>query len=207
VPGHADRRGIDELFECFELPIEGLDDPIDAGLELLRHDLPPVLLRGAQRNELPATNDQVFDGLGVCVGCGTSEGLHGGGKARDQTGVDLIGLGELADGVGEAADLQRRDDDDGKARGECRADERLLEAAGGFDDDALDAVAAQATNQGRDRLLIVGNAQSSVAFEEIEIEPALADIDTDIDCGKLFCHECSNLLNSGSGPIRLFELS
>ena len=62
--------------------------------------------------------------------------------AAAQTGVDLIGFGELTDGVGEAADLQRRHDDDGKTRGEGRADEGLLEAAGGFDDDALESVAA-----------------------------------------------------------------
>jgi hypothetical protein len=68
--------------------------------------------------------------------------VYGSRKLSDETGVDRVGLGELADGVGEAADLQGRDDDDGQARGECRADEGLLEAAGGFDDDALDAVAA-----------------------------------------------------------------
>jgi hypothetical protein len=133
---------IDEPLESFELPIEGLDDPINAGLELLGHDLPTVLLHGTQRNELPTAHDQVFDGLGVCVGSGTSEGLHGGGKARDQPGIDLIGFGELADGVSEAADLQRRDDNDGKTGGEGRTDKGLLETTGGFDDDALDAVAA-----------------------------------------------------------------
>ena len=133
---------LDELLESFQLPIERLDDPIDAGFELLRHDLPTVLLHGAQRDELPATNDQVFDGLSVCVGGRTSEGLHGGGEASDQTSVDLIGFGELTDGVGEAADLQRRDDNDGQACGESRTDAGLLEAASGFDDDALEAIAA-----------------------------------------------------------------
>jgi len=79
--------------------------------------------------------------LSVCVGGGTSEGLYGGGEASDQTGVDFIGFGELADGVGEAADLQRRDNDDGKAGGERCTDEGLLEAACSFDDDALDPIA------------------------------------------------------------------
>src|SRR5437660_7604678 len=86
---------------------------------------------------------------------------------------------------------------------------RWLEFGGtvSFDDDALDPVAAQRTNQGGDRLLFVGDGQRSVAFEQIEIELALADIGTDVDRGKLLCHEYSNLLNSGSGPIRLFELT
>ena len=87
----------------------------------------------------------------------------------------------MADGVGEAADLQGRDDDDGKAGGERCADEGLLEAAGGFDDDALDAVAAESANQGEDGLFFVGDGQCSVALEQIEIELALADIDPDVD--------------------------
>ena len=95
----------------------------------------------------------------------------------------------------------------GRPCGEGRADEGLLEAARGFDNDALDPVAAEATNQSGDGLFFVGDGQRSVAFEEIEIELALADIDTDVDRRKLLCHEYSTLLNSGSGPIRLFELS
>ena len=45
------------------------------GLELLRHDLSTVLLHGAQRGELTAANDQVFDGLSVSVGGFTGERL------------------------------------------------------------------------------------------------------------------------------------
>src|SRR5437660_5596366 len=198
---------IDELLESFELPIEGFDNPIDAGLEVLGHDLSTVFLHGAQRDELTAANDQVLDGLSVGVRGWTGNRLYRGGELSDETSIDRVGLGELADGLGEAADLQRRDDDDRKPLGEGRADEGLLQTAGGFDDDALDPVAAQRTNQGGDRLLFVGDGQRSVAFEQIEIELALADIGTDVDRGKLLCHEYSNLLNSGSGPIRLFELT
>ena len=56
-------------------------------------------------------------------------------------------------------------------------------------------------------MLIVRDAERAVAFKEIEIELALADIDTDVEREKWLCHEYSTLLNSGSGPIRLFELS
>jgi len=130
--------------------------------------------------------------LGICVGGRASDGLHGGGEASDQTGVDRVGLGELADGVGEAADLQRRDEDDGKVRGERRPYEGLLEAASGFDDDALDTVAAESTNQGDDGVFFVGDGQRSVALKQIEIELALADIDTDVDRGTLLCKRTAN---------------
>jgi hypothetical protein len=33
--------------ESLELPIERLDDPINTGLELVRHDQPTVFLHGA----------------------------------------------------------------------------------------------------------------------------------------------------------------
>jgi hypothetical protein len=150
VREHALDGVIDELLESFELSIEGLDDPINAGLELMGHDLPAVLLHGAQRDELAAANDQVFDGLSVCVGGGASDGLHGGGETSDETGVDRIGFGELTDGIGEAPDFQRRDDDDGQACGECRTDERLLEPAGSFDDDPLNAITTQRADQSAD---------------------------------------------------------
>src|SRR4051812_13807007 len=95
---------IDQLLESFKLPIEGFDNPIDAGLELLGHDLSTVLFHGAQRGELTAANDQVFDGLGVSVRGFTGDRLYGGGELSDEPSVDRIGFGELADGVGEAAD-------------------------------------------------------------------------------------------------------
>src|SRR5262245_10256965 len=136
-----------------------------------------------------------------------SDRLECGGELSDETRIDLVGLGELADGAGEAADLQRRDDDDGELVGERGVHEGPLEASGGLDDDAIDTVAAERTNQGSDRPFFVGNAECAVAFEQMDIELLFADIDADVDGGSLLCHEHSNLLNSGSGPIRLFEMS
>jgi len=55
-------------------------------------------------------------------------------------------------------------------------------------------------------VFFIGGGERSLAFEQKEIELTLTDIDTDVECAKEFCHEYSALLNSGSGPIRLFEL-
>ncbi len=47
-------------------------------------------------------------------------------------------------------------------------------------------------------LLLVGDAEQSVSFEQIDIELGFADIDADVDHGTLLCHGYSVLLNSGS---------
>jgi hypothetical protein len=83
--------------------------------------------------------------------------------------------------------------------GDGGPDEGLLEAAGGFDDDALEAVATEAGDERRDGMLLVGNAEHSVPLQQIDIELGFADIDADVHGRTLFCHVHSTLLNSGSG--------
>ena len=47
-------------------------------------------------------------------------------------------------------------------------------------------------------MIVVGNAESEVSFEQMDVELVLADIDADVDQGKWFGHGYSVLLNSGS---------
>jgi hypothetical protein len=128
-----------------------------------------------------------------------SGGLKGGGELSNEAGIDLVGFGQLADGAGEAADLQRRDDDDREAFGQCGPDEGLLEAAGGFQDDAFEPIPAQAVDESDDGAFLVGNAELLVSLEQTDIERGLADIDADVHGRTWFCHVYSTLLNSGSG--------
>lgn len=174
-------------------------DAIEAGFQALRHDRPAILLHGAQRGELTAADDEVPDELGLGVD-GRSDGrLQGGGELGDEAGIDGVGLGELADGAGEAADFEGRDDDDRKTLGQCGPDEGMLEAAGGFQDDTLEAVPTEAADERSNGARLVGDAESAVPLEEIDIQRRLADIDADIHGGTKFCHGYSTLLNSGSG--------
>jgi len=56
----------------------------------------------------------------------------------------------------------------------------------------------------------IGQAESRVQFAHIDIEPVFTDVNTDIDTREIGCghgRNTSALLNSGYGPIRLFELS
>src|SRR5256885_402583 len=52
-------------------------------------------------------------------------------------GIDPVRLGELADALGEIADLAGVDDDGGQVRREQGPDRGLLVRAGGLEDDAL----------------------------------------------------------------------
>jgi len=72
------------------------------------------------------------------------------------------------------------------------------QAAGGFDDDALEAISGEAPNEGGDLRLVVGDGEQELSFEEVDIEFVLADIDADIDVGTRLGHGYSVLLNSGS---------
>jgi len=74
----------------------------------------------------------------------------------------------------------------------------MLEPAGSFDHDALEAVSGEAFEERCDRLFVVGNAEREVSFEQVEVEFVFADIDTGIDGEKLLGHGYSVLLNSGS---------
>ncbi len=105
----------------------------------------------------------------------------------------------MADGTGEAADLQRRDDHHGQTLCHGGSDEGLFEAAGGLDDDALEAVTTKATEERGDGVLLVWNAKHSVSLKEIDIERCLTHIDADVHGRTLLCHVSSALLNSGSG--------
>ena len=198
---------LNELFERFDLPIEGLDHAIDAGLKALGHDRPTIFLHGSQGRELTAAHDQVFDELGFWIRGGMRDGFQSGGELSDEAGIDRVGFGELADGAGEAADLQGRDDDDREAFGERSPDEGLLEAAGSFDDDALEALATEAADESRDGARLVGDTEHSVPLKEIDIELGFADVDADVHGRTLFCHVYSTLLNSGSGAHSTVRVS
>ena len=125
-------------------------------------------------------------------------GFENSGEAGDEASVDDIGLGELANRIGETAHLQWRDDDDGQCFGDRCPDEGMLEPTSGFDHNALETVTGEAPDERCDVLLVIGDAEQQVSFEQIDVECVLADIDADIDPRKLFGHGYSVLLNSGS---------
>ena len=64
-------------------------------------------------------------------------GLHGFGEESDHLGVDRIGLGALADRLGEVAHLRRIDDDQRQRSASNRCSRYRLKATGRFDGNQL----------------------------------------------------------------------
>ena len=98
-------------------------------------------------------------------------------------GVDPIGLGQPAGGLGEVAGLarvDRRDRDLGDLQG---GDQGQLEPAGGLDDDQGRGQGLESGDQGGDAGRVVGIAGHSFgAGPDGRVEIGLGDIDAD-ECG------------------------
>ena len=98
--------------------------------------VPALLLGRAVRDQLAAPAAQVLQVLDRRAGLGAHRGPYLGREARQQAGIDVVGLGQDAVGAGEVAGLARIDADDrpaGRAQG---ADHGPLVAAAGFQHDA-----------------------------------------------------------------------
>ena len=66
----------------------------------------------------------------------------------------------------------------------------------------------EALDQAMDILFVVGEADALLGFLDVDIEMGFAGIDADVDSFIVssHCWNTSPLLDSGCGPIRLFEL-
>src|SRR5690606_14333595 len=94
--------------------------------------------------------------------------------------VDGVGLGELAGGPCEVADLAGVDDGDGEAgRGELGG-RRALDAAGGFEDDEGSPVAER--DELDESAVVVGEAKE-VAAGGGDVEGVERDVDADVEVG------------------------
>ena len=91
-------------------------------------------------------------------------------------GVDGVGLGELAGGAGEVADLTRVDDGDGDADGGEGGGDGHLESAGCFEDDEGDAQGQEPLDEVGVPGGVVGVLESTAGVEGA-VELGLGDVD------------------------------
>lgn len=122
------------------------------------------------------------------------------GQLGEQGGVDLVGLGQAADGLGESARLAWIDDGDGQAGFSQSGHDEALEPAGGFEDDGLGLEASELLGplgEGLGGALDLAVLEWGAGAPIAEINLPFADVDTDVE----------GPLGSGGGRCKLLMVS
>ena len=109
-------------------------------------------------------------------------GAHGLGKQGEHAGIDTVGLFQAPRRLGEAPRAIGIDDGDGQAAGCERAPEVTVPASGRLKDDHGDVHLAEGAFEGLDALPVVGHAPGFAGRVCMDVEPAFADVATDVDC-------------------------
>jgi len=148
-PGRrAANAGIDFRIDLSQLLLERGDQPGDALADAF--DLSPPLsiaLGDDHLDDLSAARDEVGEQLGRFVGERTQFRPGRLDEAGDHRRVDRVGLGALADRLGEMAHLRGIDDHQRQRSARERRRDHRFEAAGGFDRDPLGLKSAQAADE------------------------------------------------------------
>src|SRR5215471_21264242 len=138
TPGWRAAHGIVNVrIDARELTLERLHEPADALLDAGIGPFLALLLGSDHVDDLAPAGDEIGELLGGLVRQRPWYDTRCLAEVGDHAGIDRVGLGALADGFGEGADLRRVGDRNRQAGpGEGRNYDRL-EAAGGLEDDEV----------------------------------------------------------------------
>ena len=117
----------------------------------------PIAFGGQHVEELAAPREEGLEGLGGGIGQETRRRVHALGKERQDLGVDVIRLGELAGPACKVAHMTRIGDHQREAGGGQGGDHRAFVAAGGFEDDEGDGQRLEAAGERGEAGLIVAD--------------------------------------------------
>jgi hypothetical protein len=143
---------------------------------------------------LTSTRDEVAEQLGRFVGERTHVRLGRLDEAGDHQGVDRIGLGALADRLGEVTHLRRIDHHHRQRGPRQRGRHDSLEAARRFDRDPLRLKRAQALDEFGQAFAIARDGKGRAFRQNVNVEPILRHVDPDISCCHFF-HPSPSLRN------------
>jgi hypothetical protein len=136
--GRSADGGVDLRIDLGELLLERADQAGDALFDARDLDAPlPIALGDDHLDDLPSPRDEIAQQLGRFVGERTHVRLGRLDEAGDHQGVDRIGLGALADRLGEMTHLRRIDHHNRQRGPRQRGRQDRLEAARRFDRDPL----------------------------------------------------------------------
>ncbi len=176
----------------------GLEKGRLAGAALIAH---ASLIRdrgGASANQFL----QIFK----CSGRGRQGfGIEGLAHQRHHSGVDEIGLGELARGLGEQARPRRIDD--GEARGVQASVGLPVKLGHRLPDDQGHRHRREPSLEGAKSLGRVGRAQFLADGVEVDVEDVFTNVDADVDSGFSASFGRFLTLHAGLAPNHLFRTS
>jgi hypothetical protein len=170
-----------------DFPIEHVDHGVDGALNFGQAGLmASIEFGGSEIEELPASRKHGIEFSSVFIGKIACRRLHVVRETSQDAGVDAVGFGENAQGVGIIAGLSRIDDDDRQLGLVQRDDEQNFVASGGFDDDPFDVLLLQDSQDLHDASDAVGVVGKSVEHGtgevgQIESDRRNIDAETDVD--------------------------
>jgi hypothetical protein len=150
---------------------DGLEDEFIGGL------LEPALLGGTLFDELSPTADKRIEEALFFGYFGLGSGLDALGELSQDGGVEPIGLGVLAEGLGKIAGLPRVDQGDGQVGILDGQESRSFVPSGGFDHDQTSGLRLQMGNQFTETLRVVGKLEALSSGQHADIESFFGDID------------------------------
>ena len=172
---------IHALFQREDLLLQVADVGVDAGHHLRRPaDVAVVLLGRQHADQLAAAVVELLEFLDLRGRQRPNGGLDDLAEMGQDPGVDGVGLGQVARGLGEVADLPGVDHDGRQSGGEQGADRRLLVVAGRLEHDPLRADIPGPRDQGVDAGRVVGEPARGVrGVADGGVQMVRADIHAD----------------------------
>ena len=154
-----------------------------------------------------ASARQFLKGLHEFGGRLQSSGFQALAHQRQHTGVDPVGLGERADGLGEPSRTQRIDDGDLEPAGVEVAMRLAVELARGLHHHDDDIVAGEDFLQSLQTPGVVGQYEAFADGVDMDVEPGFTDVDADVDWRRGASLRRYLTLHAGLAPHHLFRPS
>ena len=164
-----------------QLLSQGLEQAGDAFLELRRGALLTLLLGADHLDNLASALHQIGEKYGLGIGQRAGCDPGGLGEVSDDRGIDRIGLGPLAERLGEAANLSWIDDNDCEPGGGEAGGDHGLEAAGRLEGDEVGCERLEPFDQFIEPGRGTRDKEGFSARTHGDVEAVLGDIDTDDD--------------------------
>jgi hypothetical protein len=131
------------------------------------------LLHADHLDQLAPPGDQLGQDLGLLIEHRPRLGAHLLGEARDQLGVEPVGLGQAADSACEGADPGRVDHGERQAGGDRGPRDRDLEATGRLEHGKLGADRGQARHERLEALAVAGHREPFGRGAQVYVEPIM----------------------------------